>query len=778
MNRLHRTFLFTLLITSLLAGTGFAPLEQGAPPEPSSSIDLAAGPATDAYGYTYTEIPFAWIDCTPAAGGTRIEFSNPDDGRVPLDLGFSFPFYENTFVPGSPNPARNATLLVSLNGVVTFGQTTDRDHVNEKIPQPSPLNNLIAPYWDDLRMTEESGVYYRRLDGPDGRRLVIQWDQMTLVSNIEARLTFEVVLIENGTIEFLYQQLDGQMNSATVGIEDGDGVNGLRLRYDGESLDAGTALRITRPVKPARSKFLSNYQSDFLVQNTITFKLALKNLHPTDTDRFNLTYTTNQPGWKVELLEADGITPLVDADGNGDPDIDILGAGETVNLAVKITASPNAKVGDYIMVYLTAHSTTDRTLPSVTRLQAAKPAAFAQAVIDQYNKVRQLRIWDRSISESTLVEKFSGRSLSMTTTARHGTLMAWEWHGLTQEGVRYTNIEYTLLDRFGQVLKAPQPLVDHSNTTKIVEEGEPFLASAPDGTLGMVWVRGVVDNQAGGRNSNVFFAVMSPEGDWQVIQVTDNKQYRSQANPGAPLYYNPTMTATSDNRFVLAWQELASLEGGNVSNLGVAAYTGSGQRLSFDYPLAPSLPGGIYYMGPSLSPAGSGQAVLSYAVSQPGTSVTPLRYILLSSSGQLLRTPAEIPGSNGRKSSQTQMEGGEVLIAWVDQPSGEAAFVVLGAGDYRPLSDIVVLENEHLRAAENISVTWTFGNKAVLTWMDGTWNRYLSYALVDNTGAVLTPPMIFVHDSTSDALVLTSVTGQGNAPYDGNYWMYLPSTRK
>ena len=56
------------------------------------------------------------------------------------------------------------------------------------------------------------------------------------------------------------------------------------------------------------------------------------------TDRFNLTLTnsTFPPGTQIELYRADGVTPLLDSNGDGIPDTGLLAANSSVPVVVKV----------------------------------------------------------------------------------------------------------------------------------------------------------------------------------------------------------------------------------------------------------------------------------------------------------------------------------------------------------------------------------------------------------------------------------------------------------
>jgi hypothetical protein len=62
----------------------------------------------------------------------------------------------------------------------------------------------------------------------------------------------------------------------------------------------------------------------------------------------------------------------------------------------------------------------------------------------------------------------------------------------------------------------------------------------------------------------------------------------------------------------------------------------------------------------------------------------------------------------------------------------------------------------------------------VLTWVDLDDQDYLFYALLDQSQAIRTPPMIFISNPWGDPSYQTSDYGFGNAGYLGVYQTSYP----
>ncbi len=190
---------------------------------PESYIKATGGP--DPFGYTYTDsddgCPYEWIEIEST--GTDLNLDGDDVGTT-FSLGFSFPFYDNTYT----------TIGVSSNGYLTFGSDLI-DYTEDAIPNPTDPNDLIAPFWDDQEVQQANGdaVYYQLFGSPGDQYLVIEFVIRDRAGTAPYR--YEAILYENGDIRFQYNEMttdaDGTGISAAVGIENEAGQIGLGYLY-------------------------------------------------------------------------------------------------------------------------------------------------------------------------------------------------------------------------------------------------------------------------------------------------------------------------------------------------------------------------------------------------------------------------------------------------------------------------------------------------------------------------------------------------------------------
>ncbi len=186
----------------------------------------------DLYGYSWLDsdedgLDFVWNDISDM--GTYVNFQSTDD-YVDLDLPFSFPFYGQL-----KDMAR-----VASNGYITFGED-GVDYSNDPIPSPFQPNDLIAIFWDDLNGANADFHYYY---DEENRVFIVQYTNFPFF-NGTGNLNFQAHLHDNGDIYFYYNEMDGNLYSATIGIENSDATDGLQVIYNSNYLSSYHAIKIS-----------------------------------------------------------------------------------------------------------------------------------------------------------------------------------------------------------------------------------------------------------------------------------------------------------------------------------------------------------------------------------------------------------------------------------------------------------------------------------------------------------------------------------------------------
>ncbi len=177
-------------------------------------------------------ITFDWVDIS--AVGTELDFG--DDESASVTLPFSFAFYGEA----------HDTVNISANGYLTFDDN-GTEYNNNGITESYNLSNFIAPFWDDLN-PGHNGTVYHHYD-PLGDRLIVQYQDVARYE-VEGSLTFQTILNSDGSIVYQYNDLNGRVDSATVGLENADGSRGLQIvyndkNYDSPYLESGLAINFT-----------------------------------------------------------------------------------------------------------------------------------------------------------------------------------------------------------------------------------------------------------------------------------------------------------------------------------------------------------------------------------------------------------------------------------------------------------------------------------------------------------------------------------------------------
>ncbi len=192
----------------------------------------AGGPDSAGYRWIDSNEPggptFSWTDITSigdsiprtswiGSSGT----ANDDDGRVHIDIPFPFTFYGNTF----------DSVKVVTNGWIGFTtSSTSTAFSNVAIPAAGVPNDAVYPFWDDMDFGTGGQAHYYH-DIPNNR-FIIQYTNVPHYTGTVGVYTFQVILYANGSILFQYLDLQGTVNSSTIGIENGSGTVGLQVAFN------------------------------------------------------------------------------------------------------------------------------------------------------------------------------------------------------------------------------------------------------------------------------------------------------------------------------------------------------------------------------------------------------------------------------------------------------------------------------------------------------------------------------------------------------------------
>lgn len=733
-----------------------------------ASVPFEETASSDKFGYTREDSGYTWVD---ASGGTKVDFAQVDDSfDGPINIGFDFKFYENNYTQ----------LYISTNGILTFGGG-DSYARNETIPLDTAPNNLIAPLWDDLALEVQGSptsgnVYYQLKGSSPNRYFVVQWQDVISRVGEGGILTFQVLLYENGDIKFQYKTLEGSTDEATVGIEDADGLDGLLYAYnDGSNLANEKAILFRRPDPQARIKFLSAYQSAFVIGAKASFEIEIRNTGELGPDTFDLSPASTNSAWEVRLYDQNGSSPLTDTDKDGTVDTGSISQGASRTIVLVVEPPDSASEGASTTVTLIARSSKNDAKQAQTQLVSAIPAPFAQALADNPAGTHLNLIAPHRLTASKVAVWFSGSTLAFDRTSQGGYIYAWE-RNYFKNFMPYTDIEFALLTKNGVIFKPGGKLTDNISESQPTTDRFPVVAGAADGSIGVVWVRSTL-NQSFETQLNVYFAILNPEG--QLVfgpqNLTNNNNY------AMPIFLSPRIAAVgnADNpRFVVTWirQRLeTSQQDSLTSNVYLALYDTSGNQVKAPSSVTQSTVGGDRYYDPTVIGLDDARIFLPFSASDSSGANSWINFMVLNNQGDILTPKTKITDSNGWGPDAVQLKSGKLLLAWTNGSNNKISFTMLNDSNFSMLFGITDLTNPNPRSSDFVSVTTDSEGRGILTWMDVQVNHYLYYALLGDNGNLITSPLYFVTgQDPDDPQIISSYAGQGNAPYEGGWQTFVP----
>ena len=745
------------------------PREPGAPGEPYQDANglwvMPASPRTpaqakapkatggpDQFGYTWDDsVSFSWIDAT---GGTNTGL-NGKYQQVNIPLPFNFKFYENTY----------NQIYISTNGTLGFNNLLYQRGQQTLIPSPATPNDVIAPYWAPLDAST-GGVYYLQGGTAPDRWIVVEWYQVRDYDP-GSRLTFEAVLYENGNILFQYLTLTygSAWWALSIGIEDSQGLDGLL--YSNSRPTNGKAVRFYRPAPAARVSVNPQSAGRFTTAGaTEAFQFQVRNIGELGADTYDLTPSS---AWSAALYDASGTTLLTDTDSDGMVDTGPLAQGATFTVTAKINVPGSAVIGNSNTATVTVRSSLDPTKQRTTTMQLAVPTHFAQVYRDDANGAMSLYLVqpnNQNLKKVT-ADGYYGYNLAV---AEMPSSFVYAWYKIRSLGSVYVGeIEYTILDRSGNTVRAVTKLTDHSGAAMNTYDYSPAVAVAPNGRIGLLWYRYLWNSGTSQFNYNIWFAILDAAGNVVLTptNITNNSSWGTSSDLNVPRFYSPRITATGDNRFVLAWYREHQEAAGWVDDIYYAVRDNSGSEIKSITKLTNGTPGGDQHFNPSLAGLSNNRAFLGFQKANYTTNTSDIHYGVLDSSGNLIYGTTNLSGDGATVwnwiSDVVHLSNGKTVVAW-STGSRKIRFAVLDAS-YNRIAGPTTLNNPSAPTGDNyVSVTADTAGRGILTWMDYDWNsrRNLYYALVDGNGNVLTPPMVF---RTSQSYIETSYGGYGNTSY-------------
>ena len=325
--------------------------------------------------------------------GEEFEFksplTNPNLDFV-RNLGFDFEFYGQV----------HQQVVVNTNGYLTFtdddAKTADfklEDNFADQLFSDGTTRNdlpIAAPFWADLDIRETSEIYdgmsvmYTALRGDaPNRRFIVQYANFEHIIDGNPRVTFQIVLFENGQIEFRYVAVGDNQNNVVIGITDGTGTNfeeiGIGKTNTDRIVQDNTRIVISPPRINAVTKQMGN--DEVLASYDIRDNIAVG----ASSDMFTADHQNNHwDGDRTYTVELDSNIPLVVASGDiatytvndddkplvvlersdGDSSAISIEEGSQIELVAKLMNAPGGAPENLVVNLVASGASSDFTYPA------------------------------------------------------------------------------------------------------------------------------------------------------------------------------------------------------------------------------------------------------------------------------------------------------------------------------------------------------------------------------------------------------------------------------
>lgn len=752
-----------------------AKLTSPPPPAASPGQKPAAVSQPDNFGYYWDDsLPLNWIDAT---SGIDTGMSGSSSGQAigPISLPFSFRYYEHVY----------SSLYIAASGYVSLDENSSWPW-QPQIPSPSIPNTIIAPYANPLNLAASgtaNRVYYLSGGTAPNRYFVVEWYQVTSIYDGNDTFTYQVVLHENGNIDFQYQTMNyiGGHACGSIGIEDSRGLDGLEQMENCLEAPSNRAVRFYRPAADARLDIYPEAFGQFATADTSkTYQIFIRNTGDIGSDTFDLI-VANSAGWNTSFFNENGQTPLTDSNNNGMPDTGLLAPAGNITITVKVDVPTSAVAGSNNITNLTLQSDNNPNVVQVADIRTAVPSPFAQSFRAHDGAMSYFLAHPQKSQMDTITPSYYyGYDSTVAELGNGNLLYTWEkFHCIDSNCNLYGNvIEFLIANACGQtVTNGIRQLASHATATMDTYDYDTTTAVAPNGKIGILWRRSVT-NDLGESNHNIYFVILDSNGNLLLapVNLTKNTTWGDYAALNVDTFSDPIIAATADNRFVLAWEKEHQESGGWVNDIYYAAYNSIGNPVKNITQLTNDTPGYSEFILPRIATLSSSRAIITWVNRVDGND--DVYYAVINSSGTLLKTATNLSVDESVvdwwNGDVVQMSDGRILVAWEawgcfpSEWTARTRFAILD-GAYNTIVPATCLNNEPVAAEKdgNISLAADNSGNAILTWINGPADT-LYYALLKSSGALVTPPMPFYtakESLTSTGTFSINSHGFGNTSY-------------
>lgn len=196
-----------------------------------NTIKGSGGPDTSGYYWIDSDETggpaYSWVEISSVG---QLLYMNDESMTDTLALGFNFEYYGNVY----PN------IMVCSNGYLSLTDTSPF-YTQTSFPSTGSPDNIIAPFWTDLDPGSTGSVFY--FSDAGNNRAIVQYQNIVEYGSSDTN-TFQVILYSDGSIVYQYKEMNGDLENASVGLENADGTVGLQMTYNSPYLKDSLAVKI------------------------------------------------------------------------------------------------------------------------------------------------------------------------------------------------------------------------------------------------------------------------------------------------------------------------------------------------------------------------------------------------------------------------------------------------------------------------------------------------------------------------------------------------------
>ncbi len=193
--------------------------------------DVTLPQRRDGFGYACADAAGAYV------AGTDLVPLTGDDRVASVELPFRVPLYGKGY----------RTAYLSTNGWLAFASTTASSPGNRAIPGTGSPNAALMPFWDDLYVEADSGIYTSVTGERPNRTFLVEWRNVSFYSARTLRISFTAAISEKGEITYRYADIDGTGREAgefaSIGLENAAGTVGFEYAFNSPGVASGDGLR-------------------------------------------------------------------------------------------------------------------------------------------------------------------------------------------------------------------------------------------------------------------------------------------------------------------------------------------------------------------------------------------------------------------------------------------------------------------------------------------------------------------------------------------------------